>query len=80
VKKYIEALAWLEMPCGQLDTLLLELEDTEREKYKEALGNILIEHFEMLIPIINKFQELDPGGDGADFYYEMPSKYLPGNT
>ena len=79
-KKYIEALAWLEIPCGQLDRLLLELEETEREKYKEALGNILRGHFEMLMPIINKFPELDPDGDGAEFYNEMRSKYLPNST
>ncbi|MES9833541.1 MAG: hypothetical protein ABW139_20045 [Candidatus Thiodiazotropha sp. DIVDIV] len=79
-KKYIEALAWLEVPCGRLDTLLLELEENEREKFKNALGNILRGHFEMLMPIINKYPELDPDGDGEVFYNEMRSKYLPNNT
>ncbi|MCG7990122.1 MAG: hypothetical protein JAY98_01140 [Candidatus Thiodiazotropha lotti] len=79
-KKYIEALAWLEVPCGQLDTLLLELDEKEREKYKEALGNILRGHFEILMPIINQYPELDPDGEGAEFYNAMRSKYIPSNT
>ncbi|MET0066216.1 MAG: hypothetical protein ABW076_07710 [Candidatus Thiodiazotropha sp.] len=79
-KKYIEALAWLEIPCGQLDTLLLELEGSEREKYKNALANIFQAHFEMLMPIINKHPVLDPDGEGAEFYHDMRNKYSPSNT
>jgi hypothetical protein len=79
-KQLIEALAWLEAPCGALDTLLMELEGNEKEKYKSALGNILKSHFEMLMPIINKYPELDPDGKGAEYYNEVRNKYLPSNT
>jgi hypothetical protein len=76
-KKYIEALAWLEAPCGQLDALISELEEDEKQKYKQALGTIFSSHFDMLMPIVNKYPGLDPDGAGSEFYNEMRKKYLP---
>ncbi len=58
----------------------MDLEGNEKEKYKKALGNILKSHFEMLMPIINKYPELDPDGEGAAYYNEMRNKYLSSNT
>ncbi|MCG7899778.1 MAG: hypothetical protein JAY85_15150 [Candidatus Thiodiazotropha weberae] len=79
-RKYIEALAWLEIPCDHLNNLLLELDENEKEKYKKAVGEIFRGHFELLMPIINRFPELDPDGEGAEFYNAMRMKYLPINT
>lgn len=74
-EKFIAALAWTEGAIGQLDSLLLELSQEEKEHYKKALGGLLFNHFEMIMPIINQYPELDPEGAGQDNYRTLRESF-----
>ena len=73
--EFLDALAWFESPFGKMDLLLNELEGTEREDYKEVLGKIALGHFDLIMPIIKQYPELDPDGEGKQMYLAMKEKY-----
>ena len=72
---FLEALAWFEAPFGKLDSLLNELEGEECNEYKKIIGTIALTHFDLIMPIINQYPELDPDAQGKEMYKNFKLKY-----
>ena len=78
--KFLDALAWFEHPFGELELLLSKLEGDEREAYKKIIGQIALNHFDLIMPIINQYPDLDPDGKGKQAYANMKLKHVKKDT
>jgi len=74
-RKIIEALACAEVPLHEIDSLVSNLEEGERGKLVEILGQIVGGHSELLVHIQKQFPELDPEGEGKGLYERAKNPY-----
>lgn len=73
----LEALAAPEIPIGQLDNLLGELDsDAERARLEEVVGDLLMAHsMRFVMTIATQHPDLDPGADGSRRYAECKARF-----
>ncbi len=67
-RELIEALACAEVPFQNIDSLVSTLEEDEKEKLVQILGQLVGSHSELLMHIKKQFPEFDPEGEGKDLY------------
>ena len=67
-RKLVEALACAEVPIQKIDSLVSNLEEDEKEKLVQILGQLVENHSEILMHIKKQFPEFDPEGEGKGLY------------
>ena len=73
--KITQALACAEVPLQEIDTLISNLEEDERNKLIGMFGQLVSGHSELLAHIKKQFPEIDPEGEGKDLYERAKNQY-----
>ena len=74
-RRIFEALASAEVPFQEIDSLVSDLEQDEKEKLVAILGQLITSHSELLSHLRMQFPEFDPEGEGRDLYQSVKNSF-----
>ena len=75
-EEILDSLAWMGLSIGKLTLSIKASEiESERKKLFELMKPILSAHFDLIMHVVKEHPELDPDGEGEEFYHSLKVKY-----